>query len=872
MSVQKSLDSGRRKDVNQHENFSYTGNKRRDSYSWELKSTKLREQARTHTSPTTYNHWDATCDDRQLDHSIRGVSGERVEYRLPDATHGTVPTGNIARCEEIGEGDGDKSTPAATEVATFALIVLETVGPGLAVHLSQKYGSKHLLNVLSALGLCASYAEAALFQVSALQHPAKEPPNDSFAQFVFDNADVNISTIDGFNTFHSMGGIQCVTPQNNITSDQPITRLTKIPSASVVGQFGHNPIKTFESIFFISGIPSIIKKWEEGIISTYHIVYYIFPTAMERSMGSLSSDSSGKSLTREMYDITPPLLRVSLNKRSVAPGPKLKTCVSLSGPCLSYRTSHATGNVGHAQLFITLVVWTTFTGRPGIICPPTALPDEHARTSGHGSRYQDSVMDQLGASTSAILDRDAPSLLPQLFATLVASMGTFSLGTVIGYAAPASPQLVDNSTHVSSLHITLEENTWFSSIIGIGALAGGPLGGVLMKNLGRKGTIIASCIPYLSGWILIAFAQNFAMLLSGRILTGLSVSISSLLVTAFITEFSSANFRGALCSVAQLNVTLGILYAFTFGATLNHWPWLAVVCMLPTVMHLIGAFFIKESPYVLLARGRNEEARESLQFYRGKKYNVENEMKYINDFLDATKQKNLQLKDLKKPNILEPLLISLPLMFFQQFTGINAITFNMIFIFKETGSTLSDSLSSIIIGIVQVVGTGISIFIVDKAGRRFLLLLASGCMSLSLMGLGTFFYLKSYNCELAATLRWLPFLTITVFIFSFSIGFGSTPWMILSELNSPNIKEWAVSIGAIINWSSSFVVTVTFDPIQRALGDFSAYFFFCGMNALAFIFCFLFVPETKGKTLEEIGAQFEKKETKPSTKLDETYT
>ncbi|XP_076055622.1 facilitated trehalose transporter Tret1-like [Oratosquilla oratoria] len=482
-------------------------------------------------------------------------------------------------------------------------------------------------------------------------------------------------------------------------------------------------------------------------------------------------------------------------------------------------------------------------------------------------------MDQLGASTSAILGRDAPSLLPQLFATLVASMGTFSMGTVIGYSAPASPQLVDNSTHVSNLHITLEENTWFSSIIGIGALAGGPLGGVLMKNLGRKGTIIASCIPYLSGWILIALAQNFAMLLSGRILTGLSVSISSLLVTAFITEFSSANFRGALCSVAQLNITLGILYAFTFGAALNHWPWLAVVCMLPTGMHLIGAFFIKESPYVLLAKGRNEEARESLQFYRGKNYNVENEMKYISEFLNTTKQnKKLQLKDLKKPYILKPLLISLPLMLFQQFSGINGITFNLIFIFKETGSTLSDSLSSIIIGIVQFVGTGISIFIVDKAGRRFLLLLASGCMSLSLMGLGTFFYLKSNNSELAATLRWLPFLTIAIFTFSFATGFGSTPWMILSELNPPNVKEWAVSTGSIINWSSAFIVTVTFDALQRAWGDFSAYFFFCGINALAFVFCFLVVPETKGKTLEEIGAQFGKKETKPSTKLDETYT
>ncbi|XP_076055623.1 facilitated trehalose transporter Tret1-like [Oratosquilla oratoria] len=481
-------------------------------------------------------------------------------------------------------------------------------------------------------------------------------------------------------------------------------------------------------------------------------------------------------------------------------------------------------------------------------------------------------MDQLGASTSAVLDRDAPSLLPQLFATLVVSMGTFSLGTVLGYAAPASPQLVDNSTHVSNLHITLEENAWFSSIMCIGALAGGPLGGVLMKNLGRKGTIIASCIPYLSGWILIAFAQNFAMLLSGRILTGLSVGISSILTIPFIAEFSSANIRGALCSVSQLSLSLGTLYAFTFGAALNHWPWLAIVCMLPTVMHLIGAFFIKESPYVLLAKGRNEEARDSLQFYRGKNYNVEDEMNYISEFLNASKQnKKLQLKDLKKPYIFKPLLISLPLMFFQQFSGVTAITFNIIFIFKETGSTLSDSLSSIIIGIVQVVSTVIVIFIIDKAGRRFLLFLSSGCMSLALMGLGIFFYLKSNNSELAETLRWLPLLTLTVYIFSYAIGFASIPGMILSELIPPNIKEWAVSTGAIFKWISSFIVTVTFSPLQQALGDFSAYFFFCGMNALAFVFCFLFVPETKGKTLEEIGAQFRKKETKPSTNL-EIYT
>lgn len=118
---------------------------------------------------------------------------------------------------------------------------------GLDIHLSQKYGSKHLLNILSSLGLCAPYAEAALFQVSALLHPDTESQTDLFTQFVYDNADVNICTIDGFNTFHSMGGIQCFTPSPSFsTSDQPIKRLAKVPPASAVGQFGYIPIKIYE--------------------------------------------------------------------------------------------------------------------------------------------------------------------------------------------------------------------------------------------------------------------------------------------------------------------------------------------------------------------------------------------------------------------------------------------------------------------------------------------------------------------------------------------------------------------------------------------------------------------------------------------------
>lgn len=123
---------------------------------------------------------------------------------------------------------------------------LSTIQIGIGAFLNRKYGSRDLLQVLSALGMCASYDETVTFETSALFHPQKSFTNDSFSQFVFDNADVNINTIDGLNTFHSMGGIQCVTPSVSVTSDIAITRLSKLP-AHTVGQFGSFSLKTYQN-------------------------------------------------------------------------------------------------------------------------------------------------------------------------------------------------------------------------------------------------------------------------------------------------------------------------------------------------------------------------------------------------------------------------------------------------------------------------------------------------------------------------------------------------------------------------------------------------------------------------------------------------
>lgn len=476
------------------------------------------------------------------------------------------------------------------------------------------------------------------------------------------------------------------------------------------------------------------------------------------------------------------------------------------------------------------------------------------RSQPHSQQRQEAAMGESSFSSPLVGTR--PARAPQYFTAFSATLGSIATGAVLGYSSPAGPMLINNPTH-DSLHLDKSQNSLFSSIMNVGALLGGPVGGICLKKLGRRATMLVSVVPFTIGWMFITFAQNYAMLLVGRILTGLCAGITSITVPTYIAEFSSSDIRGTLGSSFQMMVTVGLLYAYVLGAVVTSWRLLAGLCIIPVALYAVLMFFAKESPSYLLFKGKDEQAAAALQYFRGKDSHIQTELDMMRASVEERQQSTASFSDLGKPYNLKPFFISLGLMFFQQFSGVNGVLFNLTIIFSSSGSNIPDNVSSIIVGAVQVVSTLVATGLMDKAGRKLLVVVSSSIMALSLVALGEFFWWKNEDASWATQhLGWLPLVSLMVFIAAFSIGFGPIPWLMMGELFSPDVKELAASQATMFNWTLSFVITFIFTPLESAIGDAGLYWIFSGLCVLSLLFCITFVPETKGKTLEEISASF----------------
>lgn len=228
-------------------------------------------------------------------------------------------------------------------------------------------------------------------------------------------------------------------------------------------------------------------------------------------------------------------------------------------------------------------------------------------------------------------------------------------------------------------------------------------------------------------------------------------------------------------------------------------------------------------------------------------------MQAIQSDLDAVSA-DAKLKDLfVVPSNRGALIVSLSLMLFQQFSGINAVIFYTVDIFKSAGSTLDPSVCSIIVGVVQVLMTFASAALIEKAGRKILLLQSSIVMGTCLTTLGIYFYLKDNGTDVKA-IGWLPLGAVVLFIISFSLGFGPIPWLIMGELFAPDVKGVASALAVMFNWTLVFVVTQTFGPLNDSIGGAMTFWLFALFMVICTFFVFIKVPETKGKTNAQIQA------------------
>ncbi|KAF8017946.1 hypothetical protein BT93_H2989 [Corymbia citriodora subsp. variegata] len=388
----------------------------------------------------------------------------------------------------------------------------------------------------------------------------------------------------------------------------------------------------------------------------------------------------------------------------------------------------------------------------------------------------------------------------------------------------------------------------FGSTLTIGAMIGAVPSGRVADLLGRRGAMWLSELFCITGWLAILFAKGTWWLDAGRLLMGCGIGLLSYVVPVYIAEITPKNVRGVYTSLNQLMIGLGKAFMFLIGSLVS-WRVLALIGTLPCLLQLLGLFFIPESPRWLAKVGREKDFEAALQHLRGKNANISQEASDIKDYMEHLRRMSEDgVTELLQWKYAYPLIVGVGLMIFQQCGGLNAFVFYTSTIFEEAG--FSTTVGTIAAAVVQILSTTLGVLLMDKSGRRPLLLVsaAGGCLGCVFTGLS--FFLQDLDSG-AVLVSSLVLVGVLVFLGSFELGMGGIPWIIMSEIFPINVKGSAGSLVNLVSWIGSWFISYTFSY----LFEWSS----AGICAVGVIFIAKLVPETKGRTLEEIHASITNK-------------
>ncbi|KAK9887171.1 hypothetical protein WA026_020625 [Henosepilachna vigintioctopunctata] len=439
---------------------------------------------------------------------------------------------------------------------------------------------------------------------------------------------------------------------------------------------------------------------------------------------------------------------------------------------------------------------------------------------------------------------------PQYIAALSVCLGSVAAGTVLGWTSN-----IDLTKGIlNNLEITTDQVNWIGSLVTLGGVFVCFPIGYFCDFVGRKLAMLSMIILFSIGWLLIIFASNVTMIYLGRFLTGIAGGAFCIAAPMYTSEIAEKEIRGTLGSYFQLLLTVGILVANVLGVYANIKTFCIVCFCIPLVFGIVF-LFQPETPVYSLKKGNEEDARKAIRKLRGSGYDVDAELRELKVQIEAEKSLQISLKEsLKKKATQKAFVISFGLMIFQQMSGINAVIFFTSTIFRQAGANFSFS-PTIIVGIMQVIATFVSSTIVDKFGRKILLIASDSMMALSSVALGIYFTLqdrKILNEEQISVISFLPILSLCVFIVVFSLGYGPIPWMISSEVFPSEIKSVASSAAGTLNWFIAFIVTKYYQPLTVLIGTDITFYIFTLISISGTLFVYFIVPETKGKSLDEI--------------------
>jgi sugar porter (SP) family MFS transporter len=383
-----------------------------------------------------------------------------------------------------------------------------------------------------------------------------------------------------------------------------------------------------------------------------------------------------------------------------------------------------------------------------------------------------------------------------------------------------------------------------------GTVLGALLGGFPSEALGRKTTLIWIAILYLVSAIGSALAPEVYSLMFFRFIGGLAVGASSVTAPMYISEISPANKRGQLTALFQLNIVIGILVAylsnyFIGGAADGNWRFMLGIESVPAALFVLLIFFVPRSPrWLILKKGRIEEAKKVLREIDPN--TVEESIALIQSNSNENSNKG-GFKEFVSGKFNVPILLAFFIAFFNQLSGINAVIYYSPRIFAETGMGESAALlSSVGVGVINLIATFIGIFLIDKMGRKFLMYLCSFGYIVSLGLISLTFY-----TGFGAGSLLIPIL-VFVFIASHAVGQGAVIWVFISEIFPNQVRSYGNALGSGTHWVFAALIAATFPYVTSTLGGGFTFAIFALIMVFQFIFVWKFMPETKNKSLEEL--------------------
>jgi sugar porter (SP) family MFS transporter len=428
-----------------------------------------------------------------------------------------------------------------------------------------------------------------------------------------------------------------------------------------------------------------------------------------------------------------------------------------------------------------------------------------------------------------------------LSVTLVAAIG----GLIFGF----DTAIVAGATRYMKEQFSLDslQEGWAVSVVLIGCMFGAGLAGPISDRIGRRRLMLVSAVLFLVSAVGCALPRTITEFVIFRFIGGLGIGSAAVLSPLYIAEIAPARVRGALVSVNQLAIVTGILLAYFVnwvfaGAGPANWRWMYAMGAVPSVIFFLLLLGVPESPRWLVKNGREDEARTVLT----RADSAEAAAAGIREIKDTLALEEGSFRELFRPAFRRPLLIAIVLAVFQQITGINAILYYAPRIFEGAGfGRMSAIGQSTIVGLVNMLFTVVAIVLADKVGRRPLLLVATGGMGISLVLLGAAF---KFPVLPASALLFI----ILLYIAFFASAMGPLVWVVMAEIFPIKVRGSAMGLATLILWLADFAVTLTFPVISDRFHPSSAFWLYAVMCALDLVFMWFFLPETKGKTLEEI--------------------